>query len=94
MQVTETHKRVLGLEHPDTLISMDNLASTYCQQRGRVKEAEELIIQLLNTSKSLLGAEHPDTLTRINNLASIYWAQGRWSEAEELQTGVMETSKR
>jgi hypothetical protein len=29
VQVMETRKRVLGEEHPDTLISMNNLASTY-----------------------------------------------------------------
>ena len=34
-------KRVLGEEHPDTLTSMVNLASTYRNQ-GRWKEVEEL----------------------------------------------------
>jgi hypothetical protein len=29
MQVMETKKRVLGEEHPSTLTSMDNLASTF-----------------------------------------------------------------
>jgi hypothetical protein len=29
MQVMQTRKRVLTDEHPDTLISMANLASTY-----------------------------------------------------------------
>jgi hypothetical protein len=29
MHVIETKKRVLGIEHPDTLASMNNLASTY-----------------------------------------------------------------
>jgi hypothetical protein len=37
----ETMKRVLGAEHPDTLISMGSLASTYRNQ-GRWKEAQEL----------------------------------------------------
>ncbi|OCK72799.1 hypothetical protein K432DRAFT_430890, partial [Lepidopterella palustris CBS 459.81] len=41
MQVMGTRKRVLGDEHPDTLLSMGNLASTYRNQ-GRWKEAEEL----------------------------------------------------
>jgi len=39
--VMETRKRVLGEEHPDSLTSMNNLASTYWNQ-GRFKEAEEL----------------------------------------------------
>ena len=41
MLVMETTKRVLGEEHPDSLTSMANLASTYRGQ-GRLKEAEEL----------------------------------------------------
>ena len=40
-QVMKTRKRVLGEEHPDTLASMGNLASTY-QNQGRWKEAEKL----------------------------------------------------
>jgi len=91
--VMETRKRVLGEEHPDTLISMANLASTYWN-RGRWKEAEELQVGVMETRKRVLGQEHPSTLTSIANLASTYWNQGRWKEAEELQVGVMETTKR
>jgi hypothetical protein len=40
VQVMETRKRVLGEEHPSTLTSIANLASTYGNQ-GRWKEAEE-----------------------------------------------------
>ena len=41
VSVMETEKRVLGGEHPDMLMSMANLASTYWNQ-GRWKEAEQL----------------------------------------------------
>ncbi|KAK3614866.1 hypothetical protein LTR22_027643 [Elasticomyces elasticus] len=40
-QVLETRKRVLGEEHPDTLLSMNNLAAT-CSNQGRWQTAEEL----------------------------------------------------
>ena len=79
-QVMETRKRVLGQEHPDTLTSMANLASTYRNQ-GRWKEAEQLEVQVMETRKRVLGQEHPDTLTSIDNLASTYQNQGRWKEA-------------
>ncbi|KAH7271056.1 hypothetical protein B0J15DRAFT_389638, partial [Fusarium solani] len=46
------------------------------------------------TTKRVLGEEHPDTLTSIANLASIFRNQGRWKEAEELEVGVIETTKR
>ncbi|KAF2186892.1 kinesin light chain [Zopfia rhizophila CBS 207.26] len=92
-QVLEIEKRVLGVEHPDTLTSMANLASTYRNQ-GRWKEAEELDVQVMETSLRVLGAEHPDTLSSMTNLASTYRNQGRWKEAEELEVQVMETRKR
>ena len=78
------------MEHPDTLTSIANLASTYRNQ-GRWKEAEALAIQVMETRKRVLGAEHPDTLTSIANLASTYRNQRRWKEAEALDIQVMET---
>ncbi|KAH6681362.1 hypothetical protein B0J14DRAFT_633104 [Halenospora varia] len=93
VQVMETRKRVLGQEHPDTLTSIANLASTYWNQ-GRWEEAEKLEVQVVETRKRVLGQEHPDTLTSIANLASTYRNQGRWEEAEKLEVQVVETSKR
>jgi tetratricopeptide (TPR) repeat protein len=92
-QVMETRKRVLGAEHPSTLISMATLASTYDNQ-GRWDQAEELGVQVMETRKRVLGAEHPDTLTSMANLALTYGNQGRWDRAEELEVQVMETFKR
>jgi tetratricopeptide (TPR) repeat protein len=93
VQVMETRKRVLGDEHPDTLTSIANLASTYWNQ-GRWKEAEELQAKELEICSRVLGSEHPNTLTSMNNLALTYWNQGRWKEAEELGVQVIETRKR
>ena len=85
MQVVETRKNVLGLQHPDTLTGMSNLASTYKNQ-GRWKEAEELLqVQVVETRKNVLGLEHSHTLTSMNNMTLTYSNQGRWKEAEELQ---------
>src|ERR1700722_98886 len=67
----ETFKRMLGAEHPSTLTSMTNLASTYRNQ-GQSKEAEELEVQVMEARKRVLGPEHPDTLTSMDNLASMY----------------------
>src|SRR3984957_5138930 len=89
----ETSKRVLGEEHPDTLMSMNNLALTYRNQ-GRWKEAEVLQFSVMETSKRVSGEEHPDTLMSMNNLAVTYQEQGRWKEAEVLNVSVMETRKR
>ena len=91
VQVMETSLRVLGAEHPDTLTSMANLASTYRNQ-GRWKEAEELEVQVMETRKRVLGAEHPDTLTSMNNLAHTYKLEGRSDQAIELMKHVVELS--
>ena len=64
----ETSSRVLGEEHPSTLTSIANLASTFWNQ-GRWKEAEELFVQVMETSLRVLGEEHPSTLTSMANLA-------------------------
>src|ERR1700722_6584926 len=93
VQVMETRKRTFGAEHPDTLTSMNNLASTYMNQ-GRLKDAEELQVQVMETRNRMFGAEHPDTLTSMGNLASTYRNQGKWKDAEELEVQVMETRKR
>ncbi|KAK6592352.1 kinesin light chain [Botrytis cinerea] len=93
VEVMERDKSVFGQEHPDTLTSMANLASTYRNQ-GRWKEAEDLEVQVMETSLRVLGQEHPSTLTSMANLAATFWNQGRWKEAEDLQVQVMETRKR
>jgi tetratricopeptide (TPR) repeat protein len=93
VQATNVRRELLGEEHPDTLTSMANLASTYRNQ-GRWKEAESLDVQVMEASKRLLGEEHPSTLTSMANLASTYRNQGRWKEAESLEVQVMEAWKR
>jgi hypothetical protein len=67
----ETRKTKLGADHPSTLTSMGNLASTLWNQ-GRLQAAEELELQVLDTRKVKLGADHPDTLTSMGNLAYTY----------------------
>jgi hypothetical protein len=89
----ELRASTLGEEHPDTLTSMANLASTFWNQ-GRWKQAEELEVQVMKTSLRVLGEEHPNTLTSMANLASTILNQGRWKEAEELEKQVMKTSLR
>ncbi len=67
-QVLATEKRVLGLEHPDTLHSMHNLAEAWRKQ-GRYQEAEKLHQQALTLLEKVLGEEHPKTLFSKRNLA-------------------------
>ena len=63
----ETSLRVLKEEHPSTLTSMANLASTYRNQ-GRWDEAIELIQVVVNLRTKTIGPNHPDTLVAVDLL--------------------------
>ncbi|KAH8834424.1 hypothetical protein DL96DRAFT_1810696 [Flagelloscypha sp. PMI_526] len=87
-QETSMMQKEFGLEHPDTLTSMSNLASAY-SDLGRHKDALELMNQVLALSNQILGEEHPDTLTSLDNLASIYSDLGQYQEALKLIEQVL-----
>ncbi|KAJ7748714.1 hypothetical protein B0H14DRAFT_3603991 [Mycena olivaceomarginata] len=73
LQVTvlEKQKQLFGTDHPDTLLAMGNLASTY-YRFGRYPEAVPLEVTVLEKRKQSLGADHPDTLSCHGNLAATY----------------------
>jgi hypothetical protein len=89
----QLRKPLLGVEHPDTLASMNNLAGAYHAQ-GKYAAAAALYIQTLEISKRVLGAEHPDTLASMGNLAGAYLAQGKYAAAAALYIQTLEISKR
>ncbi len=89
----EERRRLLGAEHPATLTSMNNLASTLWAQ-GDLAGARELEEKVRDARSRLLGAEHPDTLTSMNNLASTLWAQGDLAGARELEEKVRDARSR
>ncbi len=86
-------ERVLGVEHPDTLTSVSNLAAL-CDAQGRYGEAEALSRRALATRERVLGTEHPNTLISVNNLAYLYREQARYGEAEPLFHQALDASER
>ncbi len=74
---------MLGLEHPNTMSSFNNLGFFYKRQ-GNYREAEPLLRRALEIRERVLGPEHPDTATSLNNLAGFYQEQGKHQEAEPL----------
>jgi hypothetical protein len=87
--VVELQSKVLGVEHPDTLLSMGDLAWTVADQ-GRAAEAEELYRKVVELQSKVLGLEHPDTLVSMGDLAMTVACQGRAAEAEVLYRQVLE----
>jgi hypothetical protein len=87
-----TRRNTLGWEHPSTLTSKANLASTYRNQ-GRWKEAEELEVQVMETSARVPGWEHPSTLTSMNSLAFTLKGQGHKDKAISLMEKCFQLRK-
>jgi hypothetical protein len=85
--------RVLGAEHPDTLTTASNLASSLSHQ-GKHVEAERIRREVLEVEKRVLGAEHPDTLISANNLASSLSKQGKYAEAERMLHAALASLQR
>jgi eukaryotic-like serine/threonine-protein kinase len=92
-QVLQYHEQTLGARHPDTLVSMNNLALAYNTQ-ARYAEAESLFVQALEGLRSVHSPEHPDTLCTMHNLALVYDKQGRYTDAESLLTQTIEARRR
>jgi tetratricopeptide (TPR) repeat protein len=68
-------ERVLGADHPDTLVARDNLAEAYSS--GQMEEAVPLHERTLAGRQRVLGADHPDTLSSQEHLATAYQGIGR-----------------
>lgn len=92
-QVIKMPKRVLGAEHIDTLLSMDNLArSDYSQ--GQYEQAAQLTEQTVEVRKRVLGAEHESALRSMHNLALSYRNQGQYEQAAQLGEQTVQVRKR
>ena len=92
-QTLADQERVLGADHPDTLLTRSNLANAY-PDAGRTAEAITLYEQNLADQERVLGADHPDTLQARNNLANAYRDAGRTAEAITLHEQTLADRER
>jgi serine/threonine protein kinase/tetratricopeptide (TPR) repeat protein len=74
-------QRVLGADHPDTLISLGNVG-TYLSALGRYSEAEDHYREALEKSRRVRGDDSPETLNCVANMGAGFRQQGKFSEAE------------
>ncbi|KUJ10971.1 uncharacterized protein LY89DRAFT_253247 [Mollisia scopiformis] len=58
----ETRKTKLGVDHPDTLTSMNNLAFTW-KGSGKEIEAVRLMEECVQLRKRILGVNYPDSIS-------------------------------
>jgi tetratricopeptide (TPR) repeat protein len=81
-----TREKILGAEHPDTLISVSNLASVLRHQ-GKYKEAEEMCRRALKGKENQKDSR---TLDSLSLLALVLRYRGKYEEAEEMNRRALE----
>ncbi|KAL4866829.1 hypothetical protein BDV12DRAFT_198805 [Aspergillus spectabilis] len=92
-QVLGSRRKVLGEDHPETLVSYNNLALVLATI-GQHEEAGTLFTTAGATAETLLGAEHELSLRLLCNKAGFLIAQGRLHEARDLMVYVLEISEK
>ncbi|KAK2044847.1 kinesin light chain [Colletotrichum somersetense] len=88
-QALKLKKKVLGLENPETLASMNNLA-VVLKSQGKHYEAEQMYRQTVKLKEKVLIPENLETLASMDNLAVILRRQGKYDEAEQIHQQVLE----
>jgi serine/threonine protein kinase len=80
MAAMETRKRLLGNDHPNTLMSINN-TGLLLHKVGRVAESERYTREALDGMRRVLGNDHPDTLNAVNNLGALHASRGDYASA-------------
>ena len=87
LKMLRIRERVLGPEHPETLLTRSGLAR-WIGEAGDAVAARDLLTGLLPMREQVSGPEHPDTLTTRHELA--YWTE----RATEHGPGTARSSSR
>ena len=80
-EALEGGRRVLGDDHPDTLIWISNMG-TLLMSMGKYTDAEPYNREALEGRRRVLGDDHPNTLSSINNMGYMLESMGKHVEAE------------
>jgi non-specific serine/threonine protein kinase/serine/threonine-protein kinase len=89
----ETQRRVLGVDHQETLTTANLLADVYFYLR-RLENAESMYHDIIERRTRTLGKDHPATLRTNFDLAGVYLLQQRWSEGEALSRETLASQRR
>jgi len=89
----ESHRRLLGEEHVETIRSMNALTWLYYRQ-GREDEARALNDRTAEQARNGLGEGNPETLTALNLKGNLMYWTGRWEGLLTLRKNVLEQRRR
>ncbi|KIW28949.1 uncharacterized protein PV07_04800 [Cladophialophora immunda] len=90
--LTEMEK-ILGREHPETLQTLDSLASVLRNQ-GKYKDAFKASERALRCRERKLGNMHQDTLKTLDHMALALQGQGNYKEAEIQHKDVLDRKEK
>ncbi|KAL2803059.1 hypothetical protein BJX63DRAFT_86550 [Aspergillus granulosus] len=86
-QALEGYKKVLGLEHPNTLTCMHSLAFTL-KELGKTSDALSLIKECANLRKKVLGSDNPHAISSFNALSKWETAENQLLECQNQQASA------
>jgi hypothetical protein len=89
-ETLDIERRVLGAEHPSTLMSMAHLANVLSDE-GHYAEAEKLQRETLDIRRRVLGPTHIDVAGSRYNIGCLMALQGRPNEAFSMLREAIET---
>jgi len=87
------HRRMLGEDHPDTLISANNVAFDL-HALGEYERARQLDEDTLSRCRRALGEDHPHTLLLAGHLAADLRRLGEHERARQLNEGTLSRCRR
>lgn len=94
LHVFEVRKKIYGMDHPDTLLSMSNLAITYLNQNARLKESKKLSKDLVQRAALILDPDHPINLAIMYTLVGAISGLKEWQDAENLSREFIDLMKK
>ena len=74
---------MLGDDHPETVVSYNNVASNLNVQ-GKYVQAQPFMEKALEIQRRLFGDDHPQTALYYSNLAVNLNGQGQYAQAQPL----------
>jgi len=82
-EAMDGRRRVLGENHVNTLISMNNYAALLLAEQ-KLEEAEPIFRDALEKSQIILGEDHPYTLSFMMNVGNVLRDKGALPDAEDI----------
>jgi len=89
----DIRRKVLGPDHPDTLLAMYDLASVF-DEEGHYEDAGRLYQSVLAERRRVLGPEHPETVKSMIGLGDVLLHQGHFLDAANVNRQTLEIERR